>query len=68
MIAENNFLRDRLMVGHRPLEASILVRVQAPQPSFRIRFFAKIRRVANGKKGVWGVRKCGTLSQDSEYL
>ena len=24
-------LRDRLMVGHRPLEASILVRVQVPQ-------------------------------------
>ena len=26
-------MRDRLMVGHRPLKASILVRVQAPQPS-----------------------------------
>ena len=26
-------LRDRLTVGHRPLEASILVRIQVPQPS-----------------------------------
>jgi hypothetical protein len=24
-------MRDRLMVGHRPLKASILVRVQIPQ-------------------------------------
>ncbi len=24
-------MRDRLMVGHRPLKASILVRVQVPQ-------------------------------------
>ena len=29
-------LRDRLMVGHRPLEASILVRVQVRQPKNRI--------------------------------
>ena len=25
-------LRDRLMVGHSPLEAGILVRIQVPQP------------------------------------
>ena len=29
-------LRDRLMVGHGPLEAGILVRVQVPQPSLVI--------------------------------
>ena len=29
-------LRSRLMVGHRPLKASILVRIQAPQQKNRI--------------------------------
>jgi hypothetical protein len=27
-------LRDRLMVGQRPLEASILVRIQVPQQAY----------------------------------
>ena len=44
-------LRVRLMVGHRPLEASIGVRVPDPQPSFRIRFFAKMRSVAKRRHG-----------------
>ena len=34
------------MVGHIPLEDGIQVRVLVPQPSFRIRFFAKMRSVA----------------------
>ena len=33
-------LRDRLMVGHLPLEQSILVRVQVPQQNKRSAFFA----------------------------
>ena len=42
------------MVGHMPLEHGILVRIQVPQPKNRIAVFAKIRSVANEKKG--GVR------------
>lgn len=33
-----NILRNRLMVGHLPLEEVILVRVQVPQPK-NLRFF-----------------------------
>ena len=31
LMCVNTQLRDRLMVGHRPLKASILVRIQVPQ-------------------------------------
>ena len=37
MLMFRRALRDRLMVGHRPLEASILVRVQVPQHLLTIR-------------------------------
>ena len=39
---------DRLTAGHCPLKAGIMVRIHIPQPSFRIRFFAKLRI----KKGI----------------
>ena len=39
------------MVGHIPLEDGIGVRVPVPQPSFRIRFFAKMRSVAKRRDG-----------------
>ena len=42
---------DRLTVGHCPLEAGIGVRIPVPQPSFRIRFFAKMRSVAKRRDG-----------------
>ena len=51
-------LRVRLMVGHMPLEHGIGVRVPDPQPSFRIRFFAKLRI----KKGISQDR----LSKDAD--
>ena len=38
-------LRDRLMVGHRPLEASILVRIQVPQHFFTIALLADVSSV-----------------------
>ena len=37
------------MAGQWPLKPSILVRIQVPQPSFKIRFFAKIL-IQNSKK------------------
>ncbi len=43
------------MVGQRPLEPLIGVRVPVPQQSFRIRFFAKMRSVA--KRRYWGFRE-----------
>ena len=45
------------MVGHSPLKAGILVRIQVPQPKNRIAVFAKIRSVANEKKGGVGGEK-----------
>ena len=32
------------MVGHRPLEASILVRIQVPQPNFKLKICVEISR------------------------
>ena len=43
------------MVGHIPLEDVILVRAQVSQPTFRIRFFAKMRSVA--KRRDWSFRQ-----------
>ena len=39
------------MVGYMTLNHVILVRIQVPQPSFGIRFFAKIRSVAKRRDG-----------------
>ena len=52
------YLRDRLMVGHRPLKASILVRVQVPQlivkhpPNFGGCFTIRFLRDLDSKGGV----------------
>ncbi len=43
------------MVGHQVLVLSIEVRALVPQPSFGIRFFAKMRSVA--KRRDWGFRQ-----------
>ena len=44
-------LGGRLAVGHKPLELGTKVRILPPQPSFRIRFFAKMRSVAKRRDG-----------------
>ena len=46
-----NTLGYRLMVGQRPLKPLIGVRIPVSQPSFRIRFFAKMRSYALRRDG-----------------
>ena len=46
-----NTLGYRLMVGQRPLKPLIGVRIPVSQPSFGIRFFAKMRSVAKRRDG-----------------
>ena len=45
-----NTLGYRLMVGQRPLKPLIGVRIPVSQPSFGIRFFAKIRSEKTKKR------------------
>ena len=49
-------LRDRLMVGHIPLEDVILVRIQVPQQKSKVTVFGKNTRVAS--------RQCFRLSEE----